>query len=25
LKTYGLKYPPELARWVEAWGKVKSA
>lgn len=25
LKTYGLKFPPELARWVEAWGKVKSA
>lgn len=25
IKTYGLKYPTEFARWVEAWGKVKSA
>ena len=25
LKTYGLKYPAELNRWVEVWNKVKSA
>jgi spermidine/putrescine-binding protein len=25
IKTYGLKWPSDLSRWVEAWGKVKSA
>jgi spermidine/putrescine-binding protein len=25
IKTYGLKWPTDLNRWVEAWGKVKSA
>lgn len=25
IKTYGLKWPTDLSRWVEAWGKVKSA
>lgn len=25
IRTYGLKWPTDLSRWVEAWGKVKSA
>jgi len=25
IKTYGLKYPTDLNRWVEVWNKVKSA
>jgi len=25
IKTYSLKWPSDLSRWVEAWGKVKSA
>lgn len=25
IKIYSLKYPPDYPKWVEAWGKVKSA
>lgn len=25
IKTYGLKWPTDLNKWVEAWAKVKSA